>query len=277
MDHYAVFGNPISQSKSPWIHGEFAKQTQQTLEYVSQLVELDEFEVQVRAFFAAGGAGLNITAPFKEQAWALAENLSDIAKLTGAVNTLYLDNDGKLCGDNTDGRGLLRDLKNNHGATLNNKSILLLGAGGAIKGIMPALIAQNPASITIANRSVDKAQKIAQIYADKTPIAVFAYAQLPKQAYDLVINGTSAGLKGGLPPVPAETVSAHTLCYDMIYGQGETMFQQWARQQGAKKALDGLGMLVEQAAESFKIWRQCEPDTGAVIAQLRQILAQSKP
>ncbi len=273
MDHYAVFGNPIGQSKSPWIHGQFAKQTDQALEYIAQLVELDAFEEQVHSFFASGGAGLNITVPFKERAWALADNLSDVAKLTGAVNTLYLNSAGKLCGDNTDGHGLLRDLTNNHGASLTNRSVLLLGAGGAIKGIVPALLAQRPASLSIANRTVDKAKQIAKIYAEQTSIAVFAYNDLPKTPYDFVINGTSLGLTGGLPPIPVEIVSAHTWCYDMIYGQGNTVFQQWSAEQGAEKALDGLGMLVEQAAEAFKIWRKCEPETAAVIQQLRQMMA----
>jgi len=277
MDHYAVFGNPISQSKSPWIHGEFARQTKQALEYSAQFVEIDAFETDVQAFFAAGGSGLNVTVPFKERAWAMCDILSDIARLTGAVNTLYLSSDGKLCGDNTDGHGLLRDLTNNHAEVLTGKSVLLLGAGGAVKGVLPALLAQKPASVTIANRTVEKAVKIAQTYADKLSIAVYPYAELPKQPYDFVINGTSAGLQGELPPLPEQIVSAHTCCYDMIYGQGETAFQQWAKQRGAAQAIDGLGMLVEQAAQAFKVWRQCEPQTAAVIKQLREQLAQAKP
>lgn len=274
MDHYAVFGNPIKHSKSPWIHGEFAKQTQQTLEYSAQLVAVDRFEQQVQAFFASGGAGLNVTVPFKERAWALADTLSETARHSGSVNTLYLDEQGQLCGDNTDGHGLLRDLKNNHGAILAGKTVLLLGAGGAIKGVMPALLAQHPASVTIANRTVEKASAIAATYADSYPIAVYAYEEIPVISYDFIINGTSAGLQGGMPPVPSAMVSAHTWCYDMVYGQGETVFQRWAREQGAEKALDGLGMLVEQAAAAFKIWRGCEPSTSAVIDELRKMLAQ---
>ncbi len=273
MDQYAVFGNPIKQSKSPWIHGEFAKQTQQSLHYRAQLVSLEGFEHEVQEFFSLGGAGLNITAPFKERAWAMADIRSEGAQKSGAVNTLYLNSLGQICGDNTDGRGLLRDLTNNHGANIADKTVLLLGAGGAIKGVMSALIAQQPASITIANRTLDKALAIAKTYADTFAVTASPYEELPSQHYDFIINGTSSGLQGGLPPIPEGVVSAHTWCYDMIYGQGDTVFQQWAKQQGAYKALDGLGMLVEQAAESFKIWRHCEPRTESVIAELRKILA----
>lgn len=275
MDQYAVFGNPIKHSKSPWIHEQFAQQTQQSLQYSAQLVELDSFEEQVQIFFSGGGAGLNVTVPFKERAWALAEVLSDTAKHSGAVNTLYLDEQGRLCGDNTDGSGLLRDLKNNHGASLAGKSVLLLGAGGASKGVMPALLAENPGTMTIANRTLEKALAIAATYSPTHQISACHYQDLAIHSYDFIINGTSAGLQGDLPPLPSGLVSANTLCYDMVYGQGDTVFQQWAKEQGAAQALDGLGMLVEQAAQAFKIWRQCEPETTAVISELRRMLTQA--
>jgi len=275
MDQYAVFGNPIEHSKSPWIHGQFAQQTQQSLQYNAQLVELNSFEEQVQIFFADGGSGLNVTVPFKERAWALAEVLSDTAKHSGAVNTLYLDEQGRLCGDNTDGSGLLRDLKNNHGASLAGKSVLLLGAGGASKGVMPALLAENPATMTIANRTLEKALAIAATYSATHQITACHYQDIAIQPYDFIINGTSAGLQGDLPPLPSGIVSASTQCYDMVYGQGDTVFQQWANEQGAAQAFDGLGMLVEQAAQAFKIWRQCEPETGTVISELRRMLAQA--
>lgn len=275
MDQYAVFGNPIKHSKSPWIHGQFAQQTQQSLQYNAQLVELNSFEEQVQIFFADGGSGLNVTVPFKERAWALAEVLSDTAKHSGAVNTLYLDEQGRLCGDNTDGSGLLRDLKNNHGASLAGKSVLLLGAGGASKGVMPALLAESPATMTIANRTLEKALAIAATYSSTHQITACHYQDLAIHSYDFIINGTSAGLQGDLPPLPSGIVSASTQCYDMVYGQGDTVFQLWAKEQGAAQAFDGLGMLVEQAAQAFKIWRQCEPETGAVISELRRMLAQA--
>lgn len=272
MDRYAVFGNPIKHSKSPWIHARFAQQTRQNLEYSAKCVELADFEQEVLAFFADGGAGLNITVPFKERAWALAQTLTATARRSGAVNTLYLDSDGQLCGDNTDGSGLLRDLLQNQGATLANKCILILGAGGAVKGVMPDLIAQGAAQLCIANRTLAKAEAIAATYADSQLVATYTYQEIPERAFDLIINGTSAGLQGDVPPLPAAIVGAHTWCYDMVYGPGETAFQQWARERGAERALDGLGMLVEQAAQAFKIWRGQDPETASVIAQLRKDL-----
>ena len=275
MDRYAVIGNPIEHSKSPWIHARFAELTQQSLEYSALLVELDAFESRVLEFFKAGGKGLNITVPFKERAWAMAQRHSDAARKAGAVNTLYLDADGKLVGENTDGTGLLRDLKHNHGADLAGKRILVLGAGGAVRGVLPNLVAESPTSIFIANRTVEKAQALAESAQGKVSIHGVRFDAIPREAFDFVINGTSAGLQGQLPAMPNETVNTHTWCYDMIYGVGDTKFQAWAKSLGAAQALDGLGMLVEQAAESFKIWRGLSPQTEPVIRQLRQMLNQT--
>lgn len=275
MDRYAVIGNPIEHSKSPWIHARFAQLTQQSLEYTAQLVELDDFERHVAAFFTGGGKGLNITVPFKERAWAMADRHSEAARKAGAVNTLYLDPDGTLVGENTDGTGLLRDLRQNHGADLRGKRILVLGAGGAVKGVLPNLIAESPNAIYIANRTVEKAQALAKALQGKVDIQALRFDEIPREAFDFIINGTSAGLQGDLPATPSETVNTHTWCYDMIYGVGDTKFQAWAKSLQAVKALDGMGMLVEQAAEAFKIWRGCSPQTEQVIRQLRQILTQA--
>ena len=272
-DRYAVIGNPIKQSKSPWIHARFAELTQQNLEYSAMLVELDEFERRVMEFFDYGGKGLNITVPFKERAWAMAGRHSEAASLARAVNTLYRDFDGVLVGANTDGTGLLRDLKQNHHADLKEKRILLLGAGGAAKGVLHNLIAEIPSAIYIANRTIEKAEALAEIAQGKVKIYPVQYADIPHEAFDFVINGTSAGLQGDLPALHSSIVSANTWCYDMIYGEGDTRFQAWAKSLGAAKALDGLGMLVEQAAESFRIWRGCNPQTDSVIGHLRQLLA----
>ena len=275
MDRYAVVGNPIKHSRSPWIHAHFAKQTQQSLEYGTLLVELDAFEHSVAQFFAAGGKGLNITVPFKERAWAMADRHSDAARNACAVNTLYRDADGTLVGENTDGTGLLRDLKQNHGADLRKKRILVLGAGGAVKGVLPNLIAESPSAIYIANRTLDKAKALAKSMQGKVPITAVQFHDIPVEAFDFIINGTSAGLQGELPIVPSAAVSTNTWCYDMIYGEGDTKFQAWAKSLNAAQAFDGLGMLVEQAAESFKIWRGQTPQTEPVIRELRHALSQS--
>lgn len=272
MDRYAVIGNPIKQSKSPWIHAKFADQTHQQLAYRAILVELDQFESFVEEFFATGGAGLNITVPFKERAWAMAQELNLAASSTGAVNTLYRDSQGRLVGANTDGVGLLRDLKENYGALLKDKRVLLLGAGGAVKGVLPNLVAESPNIIYLANRDLEKAKTVAARMHGAVPVEAVSYAGIPAEPFDLVINGTSAGLYGEVPPIPSAVVNTHTWCYDMLYGVGDTAFQKWAKEQNASKALDGLGMLVEQAAEAFRIWRGVSPETKSVISELRQLL-----
>lgn len=275
MDRYAVIGNPIKHSKSPWIHARFAEQTQQYLEYSALLGELDAFERRVVEFFDSGGKGLNVTVPFKERAWAMADRLSEAAQLAGAVNTLQRGPDGALIGENTDGTGLLRDLQHNHGAQLTNKRILLLGAGGAVKGVLPNLIAASPSVIYIANRTLHKAEALAEFARGKVPTHAVGFDKIPQDAFDFVINGTSAGLQGDIPAINSSIVSTHTWCYDMIYGVGDTKFQAWAKSLQSARALDGLGMLVEQAAESFRIWRGHSPQTEPVLHQLRAIMAET--
>lgn len=270
LDRYAVFGFPIKHSKSPFIHAAFAAQTSQAIEYTAREIAPDSFEREVTAFFAAGGKGLNITVPFKERAWAVAQEHSKSAKLSGAANTLYMNESGKLCADNTDGVGLLRDIIANLHGTIADKKILLVGAGGAVRGVLPALLAERPAAICIVNRTVGKARQLAQSVGEA--VTACAYEELGDSAFDWVINGTSVGLQGGVPPLPETIFKNDTCCYDMVYGVGDTAFQTWAKQHGAKQAHDGLGMLVEQAAESFSIWRAIKPDTTTVIANLRKAL-----
>ncbi|MDP1931702.1 MAG: shikimate dehydrogenase [Gammaproteobacteria bacterium] len=275
MDRYAVFGNPVKHSRSPWIHARFAQQTGQSLVYSADEIPLDEFEKRVLDFFAKGGAGLNITVPFKERAWALCDTHGGFAAKAGAVNTLFRNKDGQLCGDNTDGIGLLRDITDNHRGQIAGKSVLLVGAGGAVRGVLPSFLAENPAKVTIVNRTVIKAQELAALLVGQAEISAIGFEELEGRVFDLIVNGTSAGLHGDLPPMPSSIVSTDTWCYDMIYGRGDTVFQAWARQCGAAKALDGVGMLVEQAAQAFYLWRGIKPETAAVIADLRAELSAS--
>lgn len=272
MDHYAVFGNPIKHSRSPWIHARFAAQTGENLEYRAQEIASSDFEQQVLAFFANGGAGLNITVPFKERAHDLAQVLSKAAAVAGAVNTLYRNGQGQLIGDNTDGIGMLRDIKQS-GGILRGRRILVVGAGGAVRGVLPNLLAEQPAELVVVNRTADKSQALANRFGDLGPVRGGGYELLADTPFDWIINGTSAGLSGGLPPLPTSVVAADTWSYDMVYGPGHTAFQRWCLGCGAAKALDGLGMLVEQAAESFYLWRSVRPLTGPVMAALRQELA----
>lgn len=268
MDRYAVFGNPIAHSKSPRIHGLFAEQTGQAIQYDKVLVPLDGFRQALDDFQSGGGRGLNVTVPFKQEAWAAMEERSERAELSGAVNTVLFRPDGRRYGDNTDGIGLVRDLRDNHGVRLGGRSILVLGAGGAVRGVLPALIAESPATVVIANRTPAKAAELAELFRGQVPVGASDFTELGRTPFDVVINGTSAGLSGELPPLPAELVP-DAVCYDMVYADEATAFVRWARQHGAGAALDGLGMLVEQAAEAFQLWRGVRPDTGPVIAALR--------
>lgn len=267
-DLYAVVGHPIGHSKSPWIHSRFAEQTGEDLEYTAIQAALDGFEKTVTDFFARGGRGLNITLPFKREAFDLADQLTERARVAGAVNTLYPDAEGRLVGDNTDGAGLITDLCHNHGANLEGKRVLVVGAGGAVRGVLEPVLACRPAEIIIANRTLSKAEELVTLFASQGAISASAFDALGG-SFDIIINGTSASLAGSLPPLPASIVAPHTLAYDMMYGAEVTVFNQWAREQGAASALDGLGMLVEQAAESYYLWRQKRPDTAPVIQALR--------
>lgn len=268
-DRYAVFGNPIAHSKSPQIHRLFAQQTGQDLTYETILAPLDDFTSVAKDFFQQG-QGANITVPFKEDAYRLADQLTERARLAGAVNTLKRQADGSLLGDNTDGAGLLNDLSNNAGISLTGLNILLLGAGGAVRGVLEPLLAQQPARLVIANRTEEKAAHLASLFADFGLVEVSHFEAL-QTPFDLIINGTSASLSGAVPPIPVLCVQAgHTLCYDMMYSKEPTAFNRWALECGAARALDGLGMLVEQAAESFALWRGVRPETQSVLSLLRE-------
>ncbi len=270
-DHYAVMGNPIAHSKSPQIHALFARQTGQNLVYTAILVEQGRFAEAVSAFVEEGGGkGLNITVPFKREAWELAEERSARAERAGAVNTLLFRADGTSYGDNTDGVGLVRDLRANHGVEIANRRVLLLGAGGAVRGVLGPLLEEHPAQLVIANRTADKAIALAKELTDFGPVCGCGYQDIDAQRFDLIINGTAASLKGEVPPLPATVLSEGCWCYDMMYGAEPTPFMLWAMQHGARKALDGLGMLVEQAAEAFFLWRGVRPETMPVIEELRK-------
>jgi len=261
-DRYAVFGNPIAHSKSPRIHAEFARQTGQDLRYDAILAPLDDFAGCVREFRAEGGRGANVTVPFKEQAFALADGLSARAEAAGAVNTLSFDG-GIMLGDNTDGIGLVRDLGDNLGMALAGKRILLLGAGGAARGVILPLMECAPAELLIANRTAARAVELA----DRFGCRGCGFDSLGGQSFDLVINATSASLAGDAPALPPGIYAPGGLAYDMMYGR-DTPFLQAARAEGAHTA-DGLGMLVEQAAEAFSVWRGVRPDAAPVIGMLR--------
>ena len=268
-DQYAVVGNPISHSKSPNIHAQFAEQTEQVMSYHAQLIELDDFEKEVAAFFQERGRGLNVTVPFKEQAYTFADQHSERAKRAGAVNTLIKQTDGSILADNTDGAGLVRDITVNQNVTITAKRVLLLGAGGAVRGVCQPILAEQPQQLVIANRTVSKAVALADYFADLGQVSGCGFNQI-EGAFDVIINGTSASLAGDLPPIPASIIHANSVCYDMMYSHEPTVFNRWAEQQGASKTIDGLGMLVEQAAESFFLWRGVRPDTDKVMQQLRQ-------
>jgi shikimate dehydrogenase len=267
-DRYAVFGNPIAHSKSPHIHSLFAAQTGEAVEYAALLSEDEEFAQDVMMFLVTGGKGCNVTVPFKQEAWELADELSDYATRAKAVNTLSFREDGTMLGANTDGIGIVRDLQQNHGIVLQGKRILLLGAGGAVRGVLQPLLETQPASLFIANRTAAKAVELAQDFAEFGAVSGGGFADIAGQ-FDLIINGTAASLQGELPPLPANCLAVGGDTYDMMYSAKPTAFVEWGKAQGAAKALDGLGMLVEQAAEAFFIWRGVRPDTAPVLAQLR--------
>lgn len=272
IDRYAVMGNPISHSKSPQIHQQFAKHTSQELTYEKIKVEPEDFITDVINFQKNNGKGLNITVPFKEDAFKLATELTERARRAGAVNTLTLKTSESFTGDNTDGVGLVRDLTINHQTELKNKDILILGAGGAVRGILEPFIQQKPARLVIANRTLERAQNLAKDFSDIFNIEVFEFNQLKGQTFDIIINGTSASLSGELPPLPDNLLNADCTTYDMMYGKDDTPFMKWSKLNNASKTIDGLGMLVEQAAESFFCWRSVRPETTDVINSLRNSL-----
>ncbi len=265
IDRYAVFGHPVGHSKSPRIHALFAQQTGHSLAYAAQDVPADSFITSADQFFAEGGKGLNCTVPLKELAWQYADRLTDRARLGKAVNTLARQSDGKILGDNTDGIGLVNDLTINHGINLVNTRILILGAGGATRGILAPIMDQHPTRIVIANRTPSKARVIADEFSNLGNVLGSDYKSLVEQQFDLIINATSASLSNQLPPLPEQVLAENGCCYDLAYGNHPTAFQRWGSSNHAKQSLDGLGMLAEQAAEAFFLWRNVRPNTTSVI------------
>jgi shikimate dehydrogenase len=265
-DRYGVVGHPVEHSRSPLIHTVFARQTRQRLTYELLDAAPAGLETAVRGFGAAGGKGLNVTTPHKEAAFALCDESSPAAHAAGAVNTISIVA-GRLHGDNTDGIGFIRDVTVNLQQTLAGRRVVVLGAGGAARGIVGPLLAEQPAEVTIANRSKERAEALAAQLADRAVVAK-AFAELAGLApFDVLVNATSAGLKGEAPPFPASLVGPSSFCYDLVYGSSDTPFVVWAKSHGAGRAVQGWGMLVEQAAESFAIWRGVRPDTKALLKQ----------
>lgn len=268
VDRYGVMGYPVSHSRSPVIHRLFALQTGQNIQYELLQVAPEKLEQAVRQFQRTGGKGLNITVPHKGPVSRLCDQLSERASTAGAVNTLAFQ-DNEIFGDNTDGIGLLRDLAVNLGLNLEGAKILVLGAGGATRGITGPLLEMLPESLVIANRTLDKAEVIADHFSRSGPVTACRFDEVPTAGtYDLVINATSAGVKGKTPPYPASAISENTFCYDLSYGLQPTPFSVWAKEQGAARSVMGWGMLVEQAAESFHIWRGVRPNTAPVLKQM---------
>lgn len=274
-DKYAVFGNPIKHSKSPTIHSMFAEQCAQAMVYRAVKVELDGFARAASQFFDGGGAGLNVTVPFKQAACEFAQRLSARAQRAGAVNTLSRAADGAIEGDNTDGIGLIRDLIANLGWTVQGLRVLLLGAGGAARGVLEPLMRERPKELFVVNRTGERAAQLAQEFGDIGPVHGGGFDVIGERKFDLVINATSAGLSGDVPPLPGDLLTERSCCYDMVYGSEPTPFMRWSAHHAAWAVADGLGMLVEQAAESFYIWRKARPATGPVIHHLREKMAAS--
>lgn len=269
-DLYAVMGNPIAHSRSPEIFQYFSRQTQQELIYKKILVPINDFAETVKKFVLEGGKGLNVTLPFKQQACEMANQLTDRAKLAGAVNTLVIEENGNLIGDNTDGVGLVNDLKSNHSLVLSGTRILVLGASGAARGAIAALLHEKPAHLHVANRTEEKAENLKQIFSSLGSITASGLNDIPSQIFDLIINATSSSMHNEVPAISSKFVTPNCYCYDMFYADKPTAFQRWAKNHGAAFYYDGLGMLVEQAAEAFYVWRGIHPATAEVIKHLHQ-------
>jgi len=267
--NYAVFGNPIKHSKSPQIHKLFAKQAEISLEYNAIEVPVDKLTLYIKSFFSQGGRGLNITVPFKEDACSLCTTLTQRAEASGSVNTILFNDETDIHGDTTDGQGFLNDLIDNHGIQLKNKSILILGAGGTIRSILEGLSDQMTKEIVLVNRTVSRAKSLERKFENKFHIKAYSYSEFSDRAFDIIINGTSLSLSKELPPISERNIKKNTFCYDLMYSDTGTVFTEWAIENGASEAIDGLGMLVEQAAESFMLWHGTKPDTRSVIKFLR--------
>ncbi len=268
-DKYAVFGNPIKHSRSPAIHAASAQQCGEAIQYRAVRVEEGDFAGAARRFFDAGGRGLNVTVPFKQDAFAFADRHSDRARRAGAVNTLSLAEDGAIEGDNTDGVGLIRDMVANLGWVIQGRRLLIVGAGGAVRGVLAPLLRERPRELLIVNRTAARARELAETFADLGSVEGGGLDLIDQRQFDLVINASSAGLSGEAPDLPATLLTERSCCYDMLYGAGPTPFMRWAAHHAAWAVADGLGMLVEQAAESFYIWRHVRPETRPVINQIR--------
>lgn len=267
-DRYGLMGHPVGHSYSPFIHGMFAKQSRALISYRLLDVPPEQFRAAALDFFTHGGRGLNVTVPHKRAAAELVNRMTGRAERAGAVNTIVMQSANELLGDNTDGAGLIADLVTNLGYDLGDRAVLVLGAGGATRGIIAPLLQSGAASLTIANRTADRASGLAAEFADLGVVTGCGFDQITAEPVDLLINATSASLQGEVPPIPAEVIGPRTLCYDMAYGKGETSFTRWATANGASLAQKGWGMLVEQAAESFSLWRGMRPDTKPVLEAL---------
>jgi len=268
---FAVVGNPIGHSLSPQIHAAFARQTGHTIDYRAEQIDLASFEAWVADFFERGGRGLNVTLPFKSRAYVLAQAASERANAAGAANFLTRDPDGQVVADNTDGKGLVTDMVRNAGWSLGGARILILGAGGAVKGVMSALLAEDPSSVHVVNRTASRAEALAALWRDSSAnVSGGGYETADAMAWDVIINGTSTGLSGDMPALPASLALARgCACYDMAYGEAAAPFLAWSREQGAGDVREGLGMLVEQAAESFFLWLGEYPQTQPLLSSLQ--------
>jgi shikimate dehydrogenase len=267
-DQYGVVGHPINHSWSPFIHGLFAKQTAQHMVYRLYDISPDDFRVQVLEFFGRGGRGLNVTVPHKEAAADIANALTERADRAGAVNTLIMQDDHTLLGDNTDGHGLVTDLRKNLSLEITNERVLILGAGGATRGVIAPLLGLGPTELVIANRTPERAVNLASLFSDLGPVRGCGFEDVGDDPFDLVINATAAGLSGSVPNIEGGVIASHSVCYDMSYSKSATPFVTWAIEQGCSRAHKGWGMLVEQAAEAFTLWRGVRPDTEPVLTAL---------
>ena len=276
-DQYGVIGHPVAHSWSPFIHGLFARQTGEAVLYRLHDVPPADFRNYVLDFFSRGGRGLNVTVPHKVAAAELANELTPRAQRAGAVNTLALKRDNRLLGDNTDGAGLVHDLRDNLGMDMRRRRVLLVGAGGATRGVLAPLLVLQPAELVVANRTPARAASLAADFADLGPIRGGGFDAIGADSYDLVINATSASLSGEVPDIPASVIGAGTVCYDMAYSRHATPFLKWAQEHGCARAVQGWGMLVEQAAESFHLWRGVRPQTAPVLAALQERLVVNSP
>lgn len=267
---YAVVGNPVDHSLSPLIHSQFARQTEQNITYTKHLAAINQFNEHLFLLKSKGYQGLNITVPFKQQAFEICDEVSPRAKDAKAVNTLFFLENDTIAGDNTDGVGLVRDLTKNHSVLIKKRKVLVLGAGGAVRGILGPLLVQHPSQLTVANRSLERAETLQHDFKEIGEFDVVEYDELGSETYDLIINGTSAGLNDEIPPISENILGINSVCYDLMYDRtAETAFVKWANEKGAMKAIDGVGMLVEQAAESFYLWRGVMPQTAPVIEKLK--------